>query len=47
MNLFAERYFSMKDTNPDIAEGMPNDAETALYNTYTHTRKEMKRCLRN
>lgn len=37
MNLFAERYFSMKDTNPDIAEGMPNDAETALYNTlYTY-----------
>lgn len=23
----------MKETNPDIAGGMPNDAETALYNT--------------
>lgn len=23
----------MKETNPTIAERMPNDAETALYNT--------------
>lgn len=33
MNSFAKRYISMKETNPTIAERMPNDAETVLYNT--------------
>ena len=30
----------MKETNPEIAKGMPNDAETALYNTlFTYQEK--------
>ncbi len=33
MEKYSKRYISMKATNPDIAERMPNDAETALYNT--------------
>lgn len=40
MNVFAERFFNMKRTNPDITERMPNDAETALYNTiFTYMEK--------
>ena len=37
MNRFLTRYISMKDSNPDIAKQMPDDADTALYNTlYTY-----------
>lgn len=33
MEKYSKRYISMKETNPDIAERMPDNAETALYNT--------------
>ena len=40
MNHFAERYIKMKDSNPEIAESMPQEAETALYNVlYTYKEK--------
>lgn len=40
MEKYSKRYISMKETNPDIAERMPNDAETALYNTlFTYKEK--------
>ena len=32
MEKYSKRYISMKEINPDIAERMPNNAETALYN---------------
>lgn len=33
MERYAKRYINMKYSHPDITERMPNDAETALYNT--------------
>lgn len=33
MEKYSKRFISMKETNPDIAERMPDNAETALYNT--------------
>lgn len=37
MERYAKRYIMMKESHPDVAKKMPNDAETALYNTlYTY-----------
>lgn len=37
MERYAKRYIMMKESHPDVAKKMPNNAETALYNTlYTY-----------